>query len=102
MVELIVAVVDKDGKSRKIYDWLVSTEGSAYKIRHFAEATGMLKQYEAGELPASAMKGKTGRCEVVIKKSDGYPDKNAISDYLGTSDGSAAKTPALVDDGIPF
>jgi hypothetical protein len=109
MVELIVAVYDAEGRSRKIFDWLVDSEGSAYKIRHFAEAAGLLPQYEKGDLPAHAMIGRTGRCQVIIKKdkTGEYPDKNAIADYVsgGASKPAAAPadtTPALVDDEIPF
>lgn len=106
MVELVVRVYDNEGRSRKLFDWLVDSEGAAYKIRHFAEATGMLAEYEKGELRSHDMVGKTGRCQVIIKKDKGgeYPDKNAISDYVSGGAVSAPKPgPApLVDDEIPF
>lgn len=105
MVELIVRLYDSEGKTRKIYDWLVSTDGGAYKIRHFAEATGMLAQYEKGTLLASDMVGRAGRCEVVISKdkTNQFPDKNSISDYLKPKDGAPAKSAhAELDDEIPF
>lgn len=106
MVELVVKVYDNEGKYRKIYDYLVSTDGAAYKVRHFAGATGLMKDYEAGLLNARDMIGKTGRCEVVIKKAqDGYPAKNSISDYIAPEDGAVApssKTAELIDDEIPF
>lgn len=105
MVELLVRVYDEEGKSRKLFDWLVDTDGGAFKIRHFAEATGMLAEYERGELLSHDMVGKTGRCQVLIKKdkTGEYPDKNVISDYV-KSDGNAAtsRTAELVDDEIPF
>lgn len=109
MVELIVAVYDAEGRSRKIFDWLVDSDGSAYKIRHFAESTDMLAQYEKGELRSMDMVGKTGKCAVIIKKdkTGEYPDKNAIADYIKGNGSLAAqppapKTPELVDDDIPF
>lgn len=102
MVELVVSVVDKEGKSKKVYDYLVSTDGAAYKVRHFAGATGMIKDYEAGLLNARDMIGKTGRCEIIIKKAqDGYPAKNQISDYI-CEDSDAKPKAGEIDDEIPF
>ena len=107
MVELRVRVYDSEGHWRNVFDWLVSTDGGAYKIRHFAEATGLLTEYEKGELRAEDMKGKVGKCKVFIKKDkDGqYPDKNAIADYIN-SDGAAPTAANFdrsdLDDEIPF
>lgn len=104
MIELLVKVYDTEGRSRLINDWLVESEGMAYKTRHFAEAVGLLSQYEKGELHSADLPGKTGRCQVGIKKEDGYPDKNRIQDYL-----TGAATPLIasvpepeLDDEIPF
>lgn len=108
MIELVVRLFDAEGKSRKVFDWLVDTEGGAYKIRHFAEATGMLEAYERGELRASDMEGKAGSCIVIISKdkTGQYPDKNAISDYVKPKDGTAASPERFkreeMDDEIPF
>lgn len=105
MVELIVRVYDSEGRSRKLYDWLVDSEGAAYKIRHFAEATNMLPEYERGELQSHDMIGKTGRCQVIIKKdkTGEYPDKNAIADYVsGGANKPAQKVEEELDDEIPF
>jgi hypothetical protein len=84
MIELQVTVHDNEGRSRKIFDYLVHTDGSAYKVRNFAIAVGMLAEYERGEMLAEDMMGRTGKCRVFIKKDKDkqYPDKNAIGDYL--------------------
>lgn len=105
MIELVVRLYDTEGRTRKVFDWLVDTDGGAYKIRHFAEAVGMLPEYEKGEMQAFHMIGKAGRCEVVIQKdkTGAYPDKNSIADYVvGGTATPGAKTPAMVDDEIPF
>lgn len=110
MVALKVRVFDMDGRGHQILDWLVSIDSSAYKNRHFAEATGLLDEYESGNLPASIMIGKTGRCKVVIKKdtTGQYGDKNGIADYLkpkvaSTRRAAPAKSvSADLDDEIPF
>ena len=107
MIELQVRVFDKNDRSRVIRDWLLEGEFTSFKVRHFAEAIGMLPQYEKGELKAEDLEGKTGTCKVRIKKDKKglYPDQNSISDYINPT---AAKKlvqsvadPAL-DDEIPF
>lgn len=105
MIELKIRVYDADGNWRGVFDWLVDTEGGAFKTRHFADCTGMLAEYEKGELRAEDLVSKTGRCKLVIKKdkSGEYPDKNAIADYIkpGTGEVTKAADPDL-DDSIPF
>lgn len=108
MLELKIRAYDAEGKQQTIFDYLVDTDGSAYKVRNFAVAVGMLKQYDSGNLPAHSMIGLTGQCRVIIKKdrSGEYPDKNAITDYVkagtpATNVGGPRAEPDL-DDSIPF
>lgn len=107
MIALVQKVYDTEGKSRLMKDWLVESEGMAYKTRHFAAAVGMLPQYNKGELKAADLIGKTGRCQVGIEtdKKGVYPDKNKIQDYMPT----LSKGPLIasipdpqMDDEIPF
>lgn len=105
MVELELRVHDRDGKTRKLRDWLVESEGVAYKVRHFAAATGMLAQYEKGELKTDQMPGKTGRCKLGIEKgNDKYPDdRNKIDDYIAAGGPLIASVPdPQLNDDIPF
>lgn len=107
MVELKVRVFDSQGRYRNIFDYLVGSDGSAYKVRHFAEATDMLDAYDHGELRAQDMIGRAGQCKVIIKKdkSGQYPDKNSIADYLKASSptsGDPRPEPPPIDDDIPF
>lgn len=105
MIELEVKVYDTEGKSRTFKDWLVSSDGVAYKVRHFASATGMLPQYERGELRAGDCVGKTGRCQLGIEKGkEPYPDKNKINDYAPTVAGAPliASVAEGLDDEVPF
>lgn len=92
-----------------VYDYLLSTANAAFKVRHFAEATGMLAQYERGDMPAHDMIGKTGQCKVGISKdkSGQYPDKNGIMDYVKSASAPAPRakpvaSQADLDDDIPF
>ncbi len=108
MTHLQLFVYNAAGQRQRIDDYLVATDRAAYKIRHFAEATGMLAQYETGAIPAESMVGRSGRCKVIIAKDKGlqYPDKNAVADYVKRKDGAAARAPtpkaADIDDEIPF
>ncbi len=114
MIALRLRVYDNEGQFRTVFDYLVGTDGAAYKVRHFAYSVGLGAQYEKGELRADDLEGRTGKAKVCIKKdkSKQYPDKNAIADYLppGAAGNGAAKPgaadprpePPPFDDEIPF
>lgn len=119
MTKLILHVFNADAERRNVWDYLVDTEGGAFKIRHFAEAVGLLSEYERGELLAIDMINRVGRCKLNIQKdkTGQYPDKNGIADYLKPkSDRSATVQSAPrassnarqkvqsgdIDDEIPF
>ena len=38
MIKLRVRIYNAEGRSKTLFDYLVATEGWAYKVRHFAEA----------------------------------------------------------------
>lgn len=116
MIEMKVIVFDGERK-KTIFDYLVSTDSTAYKIRHFADSIGKLAEYEAGNLDADELTGASGFCMVDIQpEKNGYPAKNVIRDYCkrGTVDGapkvavkpaaakSATKVHDDMDDSIPF
>lgn len=83
MVELQINVTDNEDRTRGVFDYLVSIESMAYKIRHFAEAVGMLGNYEQGEMKADDMVGCAGKCRIAIQPAkDGYAAKNVVKDYL--------------------
>lgn len=101
MAEIKLQMEDGQGRRFHITDYLVGTDGMAYKVRHFAEAVGLLAEYEKGNLPAEIMTGRTGRCKVGIKPAQGqYRAQNTVTDYIPTGD--AAPVKQLVDDEIPF
>ena len=111
MTALVLDVFDSDGGAHYVRDWLVETDGGAYKIKHFAQAVGMLKEYEAGELDVLQMYGKTGKCKIFTAKdkTGQYADKNAVRDYVAAdplaipaSLKREAPTAAELDDEIPF
>jgi hypothetical protein len=104
MLKLKVKVFKDSGASQNIFDY-VSGTWMEYKLRHLAEACGMLADYENGELNSYEFVGKTGFCKVGISKDKNgeYPDRNGINDYLVDKPASKQTIQeALKDDSIPF
>ncbi|MDE2104453.1 MAG: hypothetical protein KGL39_44875 [Patescibacteria group bacterium] len=113
MIKLTLHVFNSEGSRRTVFDYLVSAPNSAFKIRHFAEATRTVSQYERGALMASELVQRTGRCKLRIKKGTGnYQDQNAVADYIKPNGDAPAptsarsrstdKTSSIDDDVIPF
>lgn len=110
MIKMKVFVFNAEGNKRTVYDYLMESVG--YKLRHAAEACGLLSEYESGSLEAFDFQGKTGRCKLTIQKdkTGAYPDRNGIADYIPTvttasvaqaAQRARAKAPVM-DDEIPF
>jgi len=113
MIELLVRVFKPDGNFLLVSDYLL--ESMAYKLRHAAEACGLLHEYESGTLLGSNFIGKTGELKLGIQKDKNgtYPDKNVVKDYIVPKEGDSKKQPPktgldkLIDnddlaDQIPF
>lgn len=81
MIALKLGIEDSNGSQRAVFDYLL--EAMEYKLRHFAEAVGLLKAYEKGELHAEMLVGLSGECRIAIKAaSGGYDPKNEVKDYI--------------------
>lgn len=115
MIKMKVKIFTDDHGERTIFDYLM--ENVAYKLRHAAEACGLLESYESGVLDAEDFKRKVGRCKIGVQKdkSGQYPDRNVIQDYLidapkgdapKPASSYARRQPAMagghIDDDIPF
>lgn len=100
MFKLKVKVFKENGASQNIFDY-VSPTWMEFKLRHLAEASGLLVAYDNGEIEDYQFVGKTGRCKVNISKdkTGQYPDRNGIGDYIATANTS---TEEVLDDSIPF
>ena len=96
MLKLSLRIFENGGEnSQRVFDYLVSIDSMIWKIRHFAEAIGMLPEYESGEMLAETLPGRTGKCKIVIQPASGKWDaKNVVKDYL--------PRPAGMADDIPF
>jgi hypothetical protein len=94
-------VYEQNGNYRFIRDYLL--ESMAFKLRHAAEACGLLDKYESGQLMASDFEGKEFRVKVAIKKdkTGQYSDQNSIKDYVVVGKEPKNDNKDL-DDSIPF
>lgn len=99
--------IEHEESLRGVFDYLLTDERMQYKLRHFADAVGVLKDYERGEMKAEDLVGLSGKCKIVIQPAkDGYDAKNSVRDYVKRSNGAepepvtAKKT--NMDDDIPF
>lgn len=86
MIKLTLKIYDKNGSPTTLFDYLL--ESWAYKLRHFAEVTGIVDKYDLGNIEAKDCLGKVGHAEIIIEegkqKPDGskYHDQNSIKDYI--------------------
>lgn len=109
MIELKIKIFNSEGEEKIIFDYLL--ESVSYKLRHAAEACGMLAKYNDGELVGSDFDGCTGKLKIRLgKPSTEYPDpKNEVVDYVvgaepvkqKPKDGKKSPSDKL-DDSIPF
>lgn len=109
MYELNLNVFDSTGYPRSVRTWILPAMPKQWK--HFHDAVGMLKEYQAGIISAEVaptLVGKTGKLKLVIgapyTNKDGLETRsNKVDDYI-KRDGQAtsSSTPASLDDEIPF
>lgn len=122
MMDITLTVYDKEGKTHEIRDFLVLTRQMMWKVIHFAESAGILKEYEEGALCSKIAAGKRvlvkvateeGR-EIPDDKLNGKPvgtryfDKNKIEDYINATENNSRAFPNnqqvawMNDDPIPI
>lgn len=108
MIELKLLVWDIEGKEHIVFDYLL--ESVAYKLRHFAEVTGLIDKYQLGAIEATDCLSKSGKVEIEVKegnfKPDGgkYSDKNSVKDYVRANGAvmPSKKDDSFIDDDLPF
>ncbi len=85
MIELRVKVIAPGGAARVITDYLVEKRGE--KLRHAAEACGLIDTYNDGTLSDTDFHHKRGKLKLGIEKdkTKTYPDKNIILDYVSAT-----------------
>lgn len=104
MIELVLNVLDKEGKEHVIFDYLVATEKMNWKIRHFCRAVGLEKEYDEGKFNELLCAGRGGHAMISKQagkqKPDGsfYKDKNVVDDYVVP----LVDDKKFVDSDVPF
>lgn len=90
MIELKLKLSDGKGHGRTISDYLLAE--TPEKLRHAADACGLIDRYNTGNLAGNEFRGKRGKLKLGIEKDRKkvYPDKNVVLDYVCAS--APAKT----------
>ena len=73
MIALTGKVVEPDGNTRIIKDYITDAALVAAKFRHLCEACGVLDKYEAGEVSASDLAGNTVRAKISTENKKPFP-----------------------------
>ena len=108
MIKLEVWIFNQAEQRRLVFDYLVASEKTAWKIHEFAASCDLLKQYRTGTLVANEIVGRCGKCVVATQKAtDAYPARNIIRRYVKATESTpASRQPAMaggsIDDEIPF
>lgn len=121
MMDMTITVYDENGKGHDIRDFLVFTKQMMWKVVHFCDSAGILKEYESGKLCSQVAIDK--RVQVKISVEEGreipqdqlkgkpvgskYPDKNKVEDYIkqeeqGKPSAHSTESAPFQDDDVPF
>lgn len=105
MIELQIRVFHGEGGGRTLKDYLLAS--MMYKLKHFCDQHGLMKEYDNGTLCADDCQGRSGTVKVGIEKDKGgvYPDKNRVVDYVVAKKAQAAAGAGgddPSDDDVPF
>lgn len=122
MMDITVAVYDDNGKAHDVRDFLVFTKQMMWKIVHFADSAGMIKEYEEGKLCSETAINKRVQVKIVVEQGSEIPqdklkgkplgtryfDKNKVEDYIKKGEQGATGVPngdtppPFMDDEVPF
>jgi hypothetical protein len=82
MIELTMKFYGAGDDSSIVMDYLL--ESMPKKLRHFAEAAGILDLYDSGEFSADDCQGLSIKAKLKIDRDPNgqYDDKNAVADYV--------------------
>jgi len=73
MMDITLQVFDESGKSRDVRDFLVFTKTMMWKVIHFADSAGLLKEYEEGKLCSENAIGKRVRVKIIVEEGGEIP-----------------------------
>jgi len=92
MIELKLRLSNGKGPARTVSDYLLAE--TPEKLRHAADACGVLDRYDSGKLSDTDFRGKRGRLKLGIEKDrkHKYPDKNVVLGYVCASGGATLRS----------
>jgi len=119
MMAMTVSVYDENGKSHDIKDFLVFTKALMWKVIHFSDSAGVLKEYAEGKLCSDVAINKRVKVKIVVEEGNEIPqdklkgkplgskyfDKNKIDDYVKKSEWNSVDKKSsnnFQDDEVPF
>ncbi|MCF1193213.1 DUF669 domain-containing protein, partial [Mangrovimonas sp. AS39] len=73
MMDVTLQVFDAQGRARDVRDFLVFTKGMMWKVIHFADSAGLLKQYEEGKLCSEVAIGNRVRVKITVEEGNEIP-----------------------------
>jgi len=89
-----------------VFDYLVFSENVLYKVKHFCASAG--RDFDKGSLSADECVEKNVRVKLKVDSQDGFPDKNAVADYVTRPAQTSmmqmpiAAAPKVADADVPF
>jgi hypothetical protein len=100
MMDITLQVFDENGKPHSVRDFLVFTKIMMWKVVHFADSAGLMKEYEEQKLCSDVARGSRVRVKITIEEGgiipedklkgkpagSKYPDKNKVEDYVKKED----------------
>lgn len=78
------------GETVIVFDHLVGTESSVWKIESFCKSAGLVAKYEAGDLQAIDCEGVEVQVVLTHEESAQFGVRNKVAKYVGTPYSRAA------------
>lgn len=114
MMKVALKVFAPNGGTPFVYDYLL--EAFLGKLLNFCSATGLMANYNSGNLEAHMLEGRGGKVEIITEAQAGYRPRNVVKDYVRGDDASVSSPPSgrqykasvpasssdMSDDDIPF
>lgn len=108
-ISLKLGVWNSSGKQEWVFNNLSSADSMQWKLRHFCEAVGIVKDYETGNINAQNLIKLCGKFKVYTRKDKAgqHPDRNDVKDYIPRAvelpaQGIKQEKPPVDDDDMPF
>lgn len=116
MMDMTLTVYDDNGKTHEVRDFLVFTKPMMWKVVHFCNSAGIIKEYEAGNLCSETAINKRVKVKIAVEQGSEIPldklkgkpagsryyDKNKIDDYVKKESKEKTQGADFIDDDLPF